>query len=311
MLTATSTSRTLAFSLSLLAIAGLAAACGPGRQAAWEKESAEKMQEGAEAPAAAEGEATDPAQAADEAWAQRDDRAQLDKAISLWETALEANPDDPALLTKLSRAYYLLADGFLAAEGDDEAMLATYEKGILAGENAMMAASPEFAAKVKAGEKVEQAVSVIPVAGQEAIYWYASNLGKFAVAKGFTTTLFYKDRIYAVMQHVLGLDETFFHGAPHRYFGAFYAKAPAFAGGDMDKAKQHFDKALELDPNYFGTKVLYAQYYAAKADDRDLFVKLLTEVKEGDPASIPELLAEQKIEQDKAARLLAQEAELF
>lgn len=294
---------------SILLTTAMVAACGPGRQAAWEKESTA----GLKAPVSEEATATgqDLLAQADAAWAKRGEQAQLEKAIELWEKTLETSPGDGKVLTSLSRAYYFLADGYMRAEQLTDAKLATFEKGILAGENAMMGVSPQFAEAVRAGAKVEEAVASIPIDGQPAIYWYASNLGKFAVGKGFTTTLFYKDRIFAVMQRVLSLDETFYHGAPHRYFGAFYAKAPAFAGGDMTKSKEHFEKALALDGNYLGTKVLYAEYYAAKADDRALFTRLLTEVNESDPTTIPEILPEQKIEQEKAKDLLAKADDLF
>lgn len=123
--------------------------------------------------------------------------------------------------------------------------------------------------------------------------------------------LFYKDRIFAVMEHVLNLDETFFYGAPHRYFGAFYAKAPAFAGGDMAKAKEHFDKSLAIDERYLGTKVLYAEYYATKADDKEMFTTLLNDVISADPAIIPEVQPENVVEQEKAKALLAAADDMF
>ena len=295
--------------ITALSIFGLVATltnCGPGREASWEKQSAAKQTEAAAPTAEADLEAV-----ANEAWAARSDRAKLEQAISAWETMLKADPNNADLLTRLSRGYYFLADGHIRADGDEEAMLTTFEKGISAGERAMVASSEEFAKRVKAEEKVEEAVGSISKEGQPALYWYASNLGKFAVAKGFTTTLFYKDRIYAVMQHVLSLDETYFHAAPHRYFGAFYAKAPSFAGGDMTKSKEHFEKALALDSNYLGTKVLYAEYYAAKNEDRELFTKLLGEVSAADASVIPDLVPEQTMEQAKAKKLMAEVDDIF
>ncbi|MBI3178844.1 MAG: hypothetical protein HYZ27_04245 [Deltaproteobacteria bacterium] len=282
----------------------LVAACGPGRQAAWEKPA------GAAATAPT-GDAASLTAQAEEAWKSRGERTSCETVVAALVQLTAQNPHDAKALAWLSRAYYLLADGHLRLANENDAMLATFEKGVEAGERAMMASSTEFAAKVKAGAKVEEAVKLIPAEGQEPIYWYASNLGKFAVAKGFTTTLFYKDRIFAVMQRVLEIDEKFFHAAPHRYFGAFYAKAPSFAGGDLGKSKLHFDRALELDPNYFGTKVLYAEFYAPKTEDKTLFAKLLEEVTAGNPEVLPELVPEQKLEQQKAKKLLAEINEIF
>lgn len=289
--------------------------CGPGRQAAWEKESQAKQTAPAPTEAAAAG-ASDAsagsiAEQALQAWSERVDRKQLEKAITLWEQQLQSEPGNGTVLAHLSRAYYLLGDGYMRNAGEKDAMLPTLEKGTEYGERAMMAISTAFAERVKNKEKVEDAVVSIGKEGIEAIYWYASNLGKFAAEKGFTTQVFYKDRLFAVMSRVLELDPSFFYAAPHRYFGAFYAKAPAFAGGDMDKAKEHFEKALAMEPNYLGTKVLYAEYWAAKQDEKEMFVRLLNEVKSADPSVIPELAAENAIEQKKAEILLSQVDELF
>ena len=190
-------------------------------------------------------------------------------------------------------------------------MLDAYQKGIQAGEKAMMAHSSQFAIQVKQGVPVEQAVQSIDIAGQAAIYWYAVNFAKFSLTKGFSTALYYKDRIFRLMQHISSLDERFFHAATHRYFGAFFAKAPSFVGGDINRAKQHFERALELDNRFFATKVLYAAYYATSVDDRNLFFKLLNEVIDGDPDSLPGLIPEQHMEQKRAKELLAQIDELF
>ena len=279
-------------------------ACGPGRQAAWEKESSEKMA------GAGTANIEDLLTQANEAWLKRAEKAELEKAIALWEQVVSTETNFAAH-TSLTRGYYLLGDGFLRFEDNNEALIATFEKGVEAGEKAMLASSADFETRVKGGEKVEHAVEAIPAEGIPAMYWYAANVGKFAIAKGFTTVLFYKDRIFNIMQRVLALDETYFHAAPHRYFGAFYAKAPAFAGGDMNKSKEHFDKALALDDSYFGTKVLYAEYYGVKAEEQELFDKLLNEVINGDPNLLSGLNVEQALEQKKAKVLLAKADDLF
>ncbi len=295
--------------LSLVLSAAVLCACGPGRQAAWEQQGT-----AGQTPPPQEGQApedTDEKAQALAHWEKRAERAELEQAIALLAQAVEKNPNDAESWTLLSRACHLLGDTHQRFANENDAMLATFERGVQAGERAMMASSPAFAKRVQDGEKVEDAVKDIPKEGQAAIYWYATNIGKFAVAKGFTTTLFYKDRIFAVMTHVLGMDEAFFFAAPHRYFGAFYAKAPSFAGGDMDKAKKHFDRSLELEPRYFGTKVLLAEYWATKAGDKDLYERELKEVLAGDVNVIPEIAPEQLLEQKKAKILLDQIGDKF
>jgi tetratricopeptide (TPR) repeat protein len=124
------------------------------------------------------------------------------------------------------------------------------------------------------------------------------------VAKGFTTVLKYKNKLKAFVDRVVELDPQFFHGAGDRGLGAFYAKAPSFAGGDLGKAHQHFTRSLEIAPNYFGTKLLIAEYYATKKQDKTLYTKILQEVLAADPKVIPEIAPEQMADQVKAQRLL-------
>ncbi|MEL6544461.1 MAG: TRAP transporter TatT component family protein [Myxococcota bacterium] len=293
----------------LLGVAATVSACSAGREAVWERDG-QKLKAPAEAGTpAAEANATLMSDA-DAAWSQRTDRAQLEAAIAAWEKLIEQNGEDGAVLAKLSRAYYLLGDGYMRLAGED-GMEQTLEKGVEYGERAMMAMSPQFAERVRAEEKVEDAVQSLEKNAMGAVYWYASNLGKFAAEKGFTTQLFYKDRIVAVMTRVLELDPEFFYAAPHRYFGAFYAKAPAFAGGDMDKSREHFDISIQKHPEYLGTKVLLADFWAVKQDDKALFMKMLDEVLAADPNAVPELVAENRIEQEKARQLKAKVDELF
>lgn len=311
----------------VLGVSLFVTACSPSRQAAWEKKSVEELAApvrptesagDANKPAApaqkldtAGEQPSDPAILAQQAWVKRDDRASLEKAIALWEKIAADSEPNAELLSMLSRAYYLLGETHHRLAGDNEAMLADLEKGVMAGERAMMAASPAFAARVEAGDRIEDAIASIPNEGQPAIYWYASNLGRLALAKGVTTTLLYANRILTAMQRVLSIDETFFCAAPHRYLGVFHATAPTFAGGDLDKSRAHFERALELAPDYLGTKVLFAECYAPKRDDRKLFTRLLNEVAAADPSVIAGLEPEQRLEQEKARRLLTEVDEIF
>jgi tetratricopeptide (TPR) repeat protein len=300
-----------------LALAAAGPACA-GRQAAWEAGKPQTTQ--ATGDAAAQ-EVTDLKARSDAAWAERLDRARLEEAIKLWEKAVEIAPD-PDTLQKLARGYYFLADAHIFVSDIDwntgemkgestDLMLATFEKGVNAGEQALMLKSPRFAEKMRAGAKFEEAVEVIEKDAMTVAYWYATNLGKFAKFKGFTVRLFYKDRIKAIMTKCLEWDRAWFHAAPHRYFGAFYAIAPAFAGGDMVKSQKHFDESLKLAPDYFATRVLYAEEYAIKADKPELFDEQVAKVLDGDVNVLADVVPEQTFEKKKAERLKKLRASKF
>src|SRR5690606_6905038 len=101
--------------------------------------------------------------------------------------------------------------------------------------------------------KYHEAIGIVGIEGLPAMYWYATALGKWARASGFGVLVGQKDNIKATMTRALELDEAYYHGGPHRYFGAFYAIAPGFAGGDDAKSKTHFEKSLEIAPYFLGT----------------------------------------------------------
>ncbi len=247
---------------------------------------------------------------AEAAWGKRADRDELRTALSEWELARGKSPTDLALLSQLTRGYFFLGE-HLYNDGAVEDASAALEKAVQAGEHGLMASSHTFAAEVKAGGKVADFLHHIPPTGQGLLYWYGVSLGRFASLSGLRTMLFYQTRLFAVMTRVLEIDENYFHGAPHRYFGAYFAQAPAFAGGDLSKARNHFDRALQIEPDFFGTKVAYAEYFATKSNDPALFKRLLNEVISGDPTVLPGVEPEQVLSQRRARALLKDEKRLF
>lgn len=292
--------------LTLVAMICGSAACGTGRKSQWEAPTTPAPAASSPAPAAAQ---EDPMAAFEAAWAKRGDRASLERAIALLEAAVAARPDDAAAWARLSRAYYFLADGHLRVDPKSEVTLATFEKGTAAGERALASLSPAFKARVTQGDKVEDAIQVVGKEGMDAMYWYAVNLGKWSRAKGLAALLGNKDRVKGVLTRVISLDERFFHGAPHRYFGAYWSLLPV--GRDLDKSREHFDKSLGIAPGYAGTRVLMAETYAVKKQDKALFLKLLDEVLALSDDAIPGLEPETRIEKEKAKELKGKVDELF
>ena len=112
-------------------------------------------------------------------------------------------------------------------------------------------------------------------------------------------------RVEMMMKRALELDESFYYGGPHLFMGIWYASRPKIAGGNLETAQYHFQKAMEIGQNKFlMTKVYYAQLYARKKFDRDLFVATLNEVLQS-PADIePDLTLTNTVAQRKAEELL-------
>lgn len=256
----------------------------------------------------------------DALWEQRGDKAKLVEGIAKWEEAA-AVATSADLAAKIARGHYLLGDGYYALEDNLEGRDAEYQKGLDWATQALKLAAPEFAAAMASGSKHADAIKKAPKEAVPAMYWYASNLGKWAASKGFATRLKYKDDIKATMDHVKALDELFFFAGPWRYFGAFEAATAGIAGGDLGRSKENFQKAVALSPNYLGTRVLWAEMLCTKqqkdedgdgvADGKAMFKKLLDEVITADVNAEPSIAAENAIEQGKAKKLLAKIDDLF
>ena len=239
----------------------------------------------------------------DAAWKLRDDPAKLREAITKWEAAAALWADGD-LYSRVSRAHYFLADAHLAIETDTDARDLEYTTGLAWATRALKLQAPAFVVAIGQGESFHAAIQKAPKESSEALLWYASNLGKWAAARRFATRVKYKDDLKAVIDRVHAIDPSQ-HGATNRWLGGYEAQTIGIGGGSSERSEAHFKKSLELAPNYFGTKVLWAQFLCPKTHDRQTYERLLNEVIAGDPESDPTSVAENKADQKKAKQLLA------
>jgi len=286
--------------VALVCMAALVASCGSTRETAWDTTS-----DSVQLDDAAKAKVAELMAAADAAWANRGDAAQAKAAVDAWSAAADIDPKNVKALSELTHAIYFYSDCHLRFDEDNPDLYKnTHEQGTRAGERALSAMSPAFAEAMASGERIEEAIKVLNAYAVPALYWRASNLGRWAVLDGFATLLSYKDEIREVMEFCLDEHPLYFYQGPDRYFGVFYAKAPGFAGGDMKKSAAHFNISIDAQPNYYGTRILMAEEWAVKEDNRPLFEELVNYVLNGDPNVIPELVPENTCEQRKAAKLM-------
>ena len=263
----------------------------------------------------------------DALWEKRDDVESLKACLFKWEEAVKIKDDDWETYAKLTRGFYFLADGtyqFDAMGGDypydadsigdasaNDRYLNAHLRGIEHARRGMAALSSDFEKRIASGSKIEDATQLIGRDGIPLVYWYASNLGKWGKAKGIGTVLKHKDSIFGLVTQVLETQPDYFHAAPDRYFGAYFAVAPAFAGGDLNRSQQHFNASIKAAPNYLGTYVLAAELYATKTQNEQIFDSYLRTVMDAPVDLIKGLEPESKIEKKKAELLLKNKDDLF
>ena len=145
------------------------------------------------------------------------------------------------------------------------------------------------------------------------LFWAATYWGSWAMLSlDNNRALFALPKTKAMMQQKLALDETFYFGGSHLFFGSLHAARPVMLGGKPDQSKFHFEKALEITGNKFLIiKVFYARFYAVQIQDADLYEKLLTEVLDANLEILPEFRLINQIAKQKAELWLDKKNQLF
>jgi tetratricopeptide (TPR) repeat protein len=96
-------------------------------------------------------------------------------------------------------------------------------------------------------------------------------------------------KVEAMMDRVLALDDTFYHGGIHALFGVYYIARPEMFGGQPEQSQEHFKEAFEIsESKYLLWYFLYAKYYAVQMKDKELFVSTLNKVISAPDDLLPE-----------------------
>ncbi len=146
-----------------------------------------------------------------------------------------------------------------------------------------------------------------------ALFWTASNWAKWIdLNRDDAASLIQLAKPTAMMQRVLELDDSFYYGGAHMYFGVYYGARPPMFGGNFTKSKKHFDRAREITDNkLLIADLLQAQYLSRQMFDQKDFRQRLNRVIDAPEDLYPELTLLNQIAKRKAKRLLKQEGKWF
>ena len=145
------------------------------------------------------------------------------------------------------------------------------------------------------------------------VFWTASAWGAWIASHlESMSALAQLPRVIYLMEWVLERDEGFRGGGPHVFLGVYHAALPPMLGGDPERSRRHFDRALELG----GRKdlmvlVQMARFYARQVFDRQLYQDLLQEVLDRPVDEVPALTLQNAAAQRQARLLLEEIDEYF
>ncbi|HEU4619441.1 MAG TPA: TRAP transporter TatT component family protein [Gammaproteobacteria bacterium] len=244
------------------------------------------------------------------------------------------NQDDPALVERAVPAYLLLLDGLIHQHPDDEDLLA-------AGAQLYALYGSRFAAPERAVVMTEKAhrygTRALCLEHEWACEWDGSDYDGFVqhlneVTRKETGLLYayavgwlsYLDAtsedwsavaelpwVQAALERVSALDDTYQNGAVHGYLGTLYSLRPPALGGQPEKAKMQFERAIELSGGRdLSIKVEYARRYARLVFDRELHDRLLREVLEA-PVQAENLTLFNVLAKQQARELLQSAEDYF
>jgi len=111
--------------------------------------------------------------------------------------------------------------------------------------------------------------------------------------------------VLAMMQRVIELDETFYHGGAYLVLGTCWGSRGKDIGGKPELAAKYFEKGIEIGKGRFLlSRVAYARYYLVTTQQREAFLKTLKEIVEDEGPDQKSLILANAIARRRARRLI-------
>jgi hypothetical protein len=231
--------------------------------------------------------------------------------LMLIDGMVEAVPNNARLLITAAQAYASFASAFIEDADKDYARV-LFAKAKNFGLRALEIRGLTDPATRPFGE-FEAAVDKLGKDDVPYMFWTGSCWGSWIrLNLGSIAAVAELPRVETLMKRVLMLDEQFYYGGPHLFMGILFASRPQIAGGDLDKAYDHFKKALAFSQDVFlMTRVYFASHYARKTFDRELFTASLQTVLDTPADTVAQLTLLNTVAHRKAEELLQQADDFF
>ena len=207
-------------------------------------------------------------------------------ALKAMESVLVERPDHKGLLTALSKGFTQYSVAFVREDAEEETDPERRKAGMERAGRLLLRAKEYgvrglslgregFAARLAtdpAGAAAQVGAEDVPL-----LYWTAAAWS-LAVTSTPDSTALLADlpRCEALMRRALALSEGFDDGAIHEYFIAFEGGRPEAMGGSVEKARRHFERAMELaGGKKVSPLVTYAETVSVRTQNRKEFLDLL------------------------------------
>jgi len=242
------------------------------------------------------------------------------------ESLLAEAPEHDGLLLAASSGFTQYAFAFVQSEADlvEEKDLARatalrararrlYARALRYGLRGLEARHPGFEAGLRDESRREATLAAARKADVPLLYWTGAAWGAaISLSKEDAELTADQGLAAALERRALALDEGFGQGSIHDFFVSFEGGRPAAAGGSVERARRHLERAVELSAGKRAAPyVSFAETVSVGAQNRPEFEELLKKALAVDPDAVPELRLANTVSQRRAAWLLARADELF
>jgi predicted anti-sigma-YlaC factor YlaD len=239
-------------------------------------------------------------------------------AMKLYESLLEQTPENEDLLLTTGSIFTMYANAFIQSPASmlpgseyerQQQMLNRAKKMYLRGRGYLLQAVelryPGFGEHLNAGE-MEQALAPTEIEDVPLLFWTAASwLGAFSTDTFDMELLLNLSKPIAVLNRALELDEAWSDGMIHDTLISIYGSLPEAMGGSEEKARYHFEKAVEysggLSPSPY---VALASTVSVANQDTEEFKQLLAKAIAINPDDNPDNRLQILLSQEKARWLL-------
>lgn len=184
-------------------------------------------------------------------------------ALKTYESLVAALPNDADLLLATGRAFCMYSYAFVHMPSDTLpdrklgkrlAGLKRAKKLYLRGRDYLLRACeirhPGFG-RLLEEDSTDSALTMTVERDTSLLYWTAASwMGAFTTDKFDMKLAVDMGKPVAMMERVLELNEAFGEGSAHEFFTSYYGSLPPSMGGSDAKAREHFERAVELSEGH-------------------------------------------------------------
>lgn len=240
-----------------------------------------------------------------------DTKEEVEALIDTYKKALQYDPDNIYALWKVGNYNILMGAAYAEKKKDKKRY---YKEAIQYCEKAMYT-NPGFKSLADQGVPVWEACDTL---GEREIwamgYWYTAIFNYFkdclsGMGRVFNTRLVIHNN--EVMDRMDEIDPTWAGGGTSFSRGIYYVAIPERFGGSKEKARDYFNKAIEMGPDYLVNRWGRAKYLYALTGEEMKFEEDLLWVINHDPHEAGNPYPWNVFFQEQSKTLLGQKNEIF